>query len=134
MLLDTKYQQAWVDGDILVYRWLPETAKMTDSEYIEEIQKAADILREQKKPYVLLMAKDLLFVISLTLQHKANDILLPAYNESGVKKLAVVVPHHMIATLSVQQTIEETRVFHKFETRFFSDEQEARNWLLAEQD
>ncbi len=131
MLLDSKYQQAWIDGDILVYRWLPETVKMNDSEYIEEIRKAAGVLRQQKKPYVLLMAKDLLFIISLTLQQEANDILLPAYNESGVKKLAVVVPRHMIATLSVQQTIEEKRIFHKFETRFFSDEQEAREWLLA---
>ncbi len=131
MLLKTKYQEAWVEGNVLIFKWLPDTVNMKDDEYIAEIKKAAELIKDQKKSYVILLAKEMRYIISLAYQHKANDILLPAYNDSGVKKLAVVVPQHMIATLAIEQTIEEKRVFHNFETRYFSDEQQARDWLSS---
>ncbi len=130
MILNTKYKQAWIEGDIFVFRWKPETVMMKEKEYIQEIILDADVIRKHRKPYILLLTKEMQFVISITLQEFANDILLPAYNDSGVKKLAVVVPEHMIVTMSVEQTIEERRLLHSFETRFFSDEEEAREWLL----
>ena len=132
MILNTAYQQAWIEDKILVFRWKPETSNMTGKEYIQEIVLSANLIREQRKPYILLLSKDMKFIISVTLQEFANDIFLPAYNQSGVKKFAVVIPEHLMVTMSVGQTIEAERILHKFETRYFSDELEARRWLQVD--
>ncbi len=132
MELKNDYQKVWTEGNILIFKWLPGTFKMSEQEYIEEIKKAAQIINKQRKPYIMLLAKEMLFIIPLSLQQKVNDILLPAYNESGVRKLAVIVPEQIIPTLSIEQTIEERRIYHNFTTRYFSDEDQARKWLLSQ--
>ena len=132
MLLKTKYQECWLEQDTLVFKWLAETSKMTDEEFFIEIEKAADIIKKQKKPKVLLLAKELYYLISLAIQQKVNQIFLPVYNDSGVKYLAIVLPKDMISLLAIEQTLEETRLIRKFEVRFFLEEKEAREWLYQD--
>ncbi len=129
MILQTKYQEVWQENDFLVFRWLPATAQMTAEQYTQELKKAAEIIAKYKPANILLISKDFNYVIPINQFDEVNDILLPVYNSAGVEKLAVIEPESIIVTLSMSKTIDETRPYRNFITRYFSTEREARDWL-----
>ncbi len=129
MILQTKYQQVWQEKYFLVFRWLQTTDQMTAEQYTQELKKAAEIIAKYKPANILLISKDFNYVIPINQFDEVNDILLPVYNSSGVKKLAVIEPENIIVTLSMSKTIDETRPYRNFQTRYFSTEKEARDWL-----
>ncbi len=48
---------------------------------------------------------------------------------NGLKKLAVIVSEDLIVQLSIEQTMEEIEFI--FQTRYFSNQESTRKWLLA---
>ena len=129
----SNYQQVGFEeaNNILIFKWLLTTANMSEAEFIEEIKKASKTINSYKDCKVLLLSKDMRFAISPDIQLKANEILLPAYNSAKVKKLAILIPEELVTELSVEQTIEEKEDEHNFKSNFFSEEEEARKWLMT---
>ena len=128
----SKYQQVSFEekSNVLVFKWLPATEKMTTEEFVEDIKIAAKTMMQYKECKVLLLSQDMRFVISPDIQEKANEILLPAYSDAGVKKLAIIVPLELVSEMSLEQTVEENQDKHAFRTHFFADEKSAREWII----
>ncbi len=130
-ILTTNYVVAELNEsqNLLTFIWLPSTANMLESEFVNEIERSADLISRYKPSKILLQSQSMGFIISSELQTKANEIFLPVYNGAGVKKLAILVSTEIFAYVSIQQTVEENIQVHKFETRYFVSEVDARKWL-----
>ena len=128
----SKYQNVLFEEDtnILIFKWLPETINMIGDDFMTEMNKVAKIIMQHNGCNILLLSQDMKFAIAPDKQIEANKILLPAYNQSSVKKLAIIIPKEFIAELSMEQTIEEKIDEHSFKTNFFADEKEAQEWLM----
>ena len=128
----SKYLQFNFDNtnNILEFKWLENTRVMNEQEFINEINLTGEKIKKYKDCNVLLLSQEMKFAIVPELQLKANEILLPAYNTSGVKKLAVIIPKELISEMSIEQTIEEKQEEHVFKTKFYADKTEARKWLI----
>ncbi len=131
MLISTKYLEAWEDNKILCFRWLPPTSEMSVQEYFEHLEESAKVIEKAGKQYICLDTSKLNFTIPLNLHDKINDILLPAYEKSSIKKLAIVMPQELIKNLSISETISKQKHLHDFESKYFPELEAAKEWLLA---
>ncbi|NJL11731.1 MAG: hypothetical protein HC913_01015 [Microscillaceae bacterium] len=56
--------------------------------------------------------------------------ITPGLAEAGLQKMALLIPHELIANLAVQQTVDEMEAEGMpYETKYFDDEAQARTWL-----
>ncbi|MBN2663859.1 MAG: hypothetical protein JXR68_09440 [Bacteroidales bacterium] len=115
---------------IIEFSWLPGvTNKLNDKKYIEELKIGADYIINLKPQNVIVKYENFDYPISPDVQEKVNDLLLPAYFVAKIKKLAFLKPHDIIDVWAVEQIIDERMILHTFDTKLFSDEQKALDWI-----
>ncbi len=135
MKIETYYQiiEVFPESKTIVFYWKPSTQFMTEEEFVKELQLIARTMAANAPIHnVLLKTKDMNFIITPPMEDKLNEILIPVYKASGVKRLAVVMPEEMLMQIAVESTIEAEKPRHTFTTRYFKDCESAKKWLKVE--
>jgi hypothetical protein len=68
-------------------------------------------------------------IIHPDLQAWVRESIVVPMVDNGAQKLAIIVGEDLIVQLSIEQTMEETESI--FQTRYFSNQESARKWLLS---
>jgi len=112
---------------ILEAFWKPETQKMVNQDFIDNIKILWHLLSTHQPIGLLADTRDFLFVIEPDLQewYGAN---ITENMGSHTKKVAMLVSKGLIEQMSITQTIDEDNRTG-FQTQYFSEVQEALNWL-----
>ncbi len=133
MRLESFYQniEIFPDKRLILFEWKPSTELMTQDEFINELKLITQTLDEHKGKMekALILTQNLKFLLTPSNQKTLNNILAPAYQKSGIKKIAIVLPKDDIQQISVEDAIEDGKEVTKVETRLFTDEIHARSWL-----
>lgn len=132
VLTDTAFFQNTYDPNTGVFtsHVKPESANMDDATYRQEIETLVARLKEVSPKLVRGNMREMLFTIEPRTQAWVNKVLLGCYEELGIKKLALVLSEDFFSSVSIEQTMEE-RENRLYETRFFTDPEEAMVWLTA---
>jgi hypothetical protein len=111
--------------------WTTETEYMTDEEFreIQIIYNNCNV--DYKLQRTLLDTHDLRFLICVETQQWLAENLYPRAIVAGMRRVAVVVSEELIAQLSVEQAIQEDKT-DAFQTQYFDDREEAKEWLFAD--
>ncbi|HAS39313.1 MAG TPA: hypothetical protein DCS93_02485 [Microscillaceae bacterium] len=140
-IIENKYTSIFFDEDLELYEqyWYPESEDMEEEEYKETITYMLEYITE--KNYVLLNYlldnRDFLFSMSPEMQEwqasNVASVLVKLLEKQGQSpqdiKTAIITSEDFISQLSIEQAMEENEV-SELTTRYFEDEQEAREWLL----
>ena len=115
--------------------WKPSTEAMTEIGYKQEMLLAVEHIRKHPTKYFLVYTQNFRYIISPDLQLWTVKNIAEPIVQLGVERLAYVVPHEFISSLSVEQTIEETKYVRgnrAYQFSYFEEENEAIKWLLEE--
>ncbi len=132
-LLKNRFQVIDYDKElkIMSFRWLSATQNMSDTQFLKEAENIAKFITEKSPDFILVDAVNMKYLISPNMQKEFDSIVLPAYLSGKVEKLAFIIDKDdFIEKISIEQTIDLNLKLHKFETKFFYDENKAKDWLL----
>ncbi|TAF64784.1 MAG: STAS/SEC14 domain-containing protein [Cytophagales bacterium] len=115
-------------SNILFTHWKEATAKLTDELYKELSKRRLDFLAQYKSNKILTDTQKFYFTVSPELQAWVAEHTLKTMQIAGVKKIAIIVSEEFIASLSIEQTMEEPEA-KPFQTRYFGTQNEAIEWL-----
>ena len=108
----------------------PETKNWTDNSYKEQFEEYAKLIREYKPLYIIVDTQNFMFSVIPEIQVWQSNYINPLISEIGVKKIAMLMNDDFITQISIEQTLEENEENNSWETKFFSNEDEAITWLL----
>ncbi|NJL11628.1 MAG: STAS/SEC14 domain-containing protein [Microscillaceae bacterium] len=123
------FQVCWeAPQELFYYVFNEQTSDMCAEEYIDELRAFIRLVKKYQPRYVLGDMVDFGFVITPDIQEWVNENLFTVYQEIGFKKIAILMSKEFVASLSIEQTMEENRS-NSFQTAFFENEKMARAWL-----
>jgi hypothetical protein len=123
-------------SSLMTISYFPATEYMTEDEWKELMMEILEQIKSLKIRILLSDNRQMLFVITLELQTwfaKAIYKYVQNGNLVSLEKFALVMPKELIAELSVEQTIDESKALKMvtpYIQRPFSDIAEAEKWLL----
>lgn len=121
----------WIqDKGYFHYVFNKNTARMTSEEYVDELKIFIDFVKTYKPKKVLGDMLEFDFAITPEVQKWIDENLFTVYKEIGFEKIAILLSQEFIASLSIEQTMEEATV-DTFESRYFDNEKAALDWLMA---
>lgn len=124
------YQISYDQTYQLIHYYHPsETFNMTPIEYLQELQATIKYSKLYQPKLGLGDLRDFQFIITPDLQEWINEHIYPIIQSISLQKHAVLLPPQFVVQLSVKQAVEISPN-KSFETQYFSDESEARKWLL----
>jgi hypothetical protein len=124
--IDVNYDEA---HQLIVAVWKPASERMTDEDFKYINYTYLKTSQENKVHIIEIDTRNMRFAIHPDLQAwVAENIVVPMVG-NGAQKLAIIVSEDLIVQLSIEQTMEETESI--FQTRYFSNQESARKWLLA---
>ncbi len=112
-------------------RWLEESGNMSTEEYKSEMLKYVDLVKKYRPDKALIDNFKCGYAIEPVVQEWVNENFFPPILAVGVKRIAILMPEEIVLQLSLEQVMEESRGL-EFETKYFSNEQVAREWLMSE--
>lgn len=121
----------WYDGSsILEQYWTNENGKMTDKEFQKEMWNYLRFVEEKRPPLALVDLRQFFFMIPNELQEWVDKNI---NNPAGkiIEKVAFVMPPGFVERLSVELTMEEPEAKKAGGIAYFSNQQEAMDWLLS---
>ncbi|MBX2842802.1 MAG: hypothetical protein KTR26_13610 [Flammeovirgaceae bacterium] len=114
--------------------WLPETGNMKEEDYKGALITVLDILKKYEVKYWIGDTRNFAYTIVPELQQWTAEEFNPKLIEYGLKRMALLVPEEFIASLGIQQIVEEMEADQKstqFITRYFDKLDEAQEWVAA---
>lgn len=121
------------ENSLFHYVFNSTTESMYPKDYINELKVFIKLVKEYRPKKVLGDMVDFFFTITPEIQEWITENLFTVYDEIGFEKIAILMSNEFIANLSIEQTMDEGNK-SSFQTAYFDDEQEAKNWLLSTQE
>jgi len=109
--------------------WKIETLLATEKEFKQWNLDLAKTVEQYKPNALLLNAVEHNFEISEELQKWATPCVFKPIENSGVKKMAVVLKNSFLSQLTLELFIEDSVI--NLTTKYFEKKNEALNWLLT---
>lgn len=106
--------------------WLDGTEDMTDKDFKEVLEVFAESALQHSTERLLIDVREFKHRPSAEILAWRDDVTVRKYNRAGVKKLAWIWPG---TTPSNKPTSNEAQ----YQNRYFSTEQEAFSWILAQE-
>jgi hypothetical protein len=119
--------------NILIAKWLPETEKMSTSEFKSTFLEIAAIIFKNNIRLWLGDTTDFRMPIIPELQKWTADELNPRLVNAGLMKMAILIPQEFIGQISVEQSVEEMdarNLRNQFLVKYFDNIKDANAWLL----
>lgn len=114
---------------LIIAIWKPASGHMTDDDFKFVNQTYLKTSQEKKVCLIEIDTRNMRFAIHPDLQAWVVENIVVPMVGNGAQKLAIIVSEDLIVQLSIEQTMEETESI--FQTRYFSNQESARKWLLA---
>ncbi len=109
--------------------WSAETENMTIEDYKNIQLNTVKQFKDNCAKRIYVYLKDFRWPIVPDIQIWTNyNIIKPLIN-ANILKISYIVPEEFITQLSMEQTLEEDEE-QKFPYKYFTNEKEARDWLL----
>lgn len=112
----------------ILIKWLPDSERMTEVQFKEQIEAEQAAILKMQPLVVLADTLNMHFSISEELKQWHNQLMLPAFEKVGLKKLAVLVSHDFFTQISVEKLLEEDYELIRL-TNYFDNEEAAYAWL-----
>ena len=103
---------------------------MTTEENKFEMEQYTKMVEKYKPTKALIDTLQFGFIIAPKVQEWTNENLFPRILALGVKRVAILLPEEIVLQLALEQVMTESLGI-EFETKYFSNEAEARSWLLS---
>ena len=123
LALDTQYK-------LLYFHFTEHSIKMSREEYITELQVYLQFLHKYQPKGALGNMMDFKYVIDPNTQEWMNKHIFSVYAQIGFTKMALLPSEDFVPNLSIKQTMEGDTT-KAFNTKYFTDKEKARNWLLS---
>jgi len=125
------YQISYDEKHQLIHYYHPATTfDMTPGQYQQELQTVIKYWLEYKPKLGLGDLRDFQFIITPDMQEWMDNQFQPVIEAINLQKHAVLLPPEFVVQLAVKQAVEINPGTH-VETCYFTDEQEAKQWLLT---
>lgn len=118
-----------LDSNMLEVHWKDSTEKLEDEDFQDFLLRFADLLQQYHTSSFFVDASKKLFVMKNAIQEWHDEVIVPKYIEAGIRKIAFLIADNTMVDISLELTFDEENS-QKLQTRFFDEENEARNWLL----
>lgn len=131
LLREHKVRSSFLDEEKQIFKdvWHPASGDLSVSEFQNEVQIQADLMKESGASRILIDATNFHYSIVPEVQDWIVDNIFTQWTAMGIKKIAMMVSSEMISQLSIEQTFEEEKS-DVFRTFYFDNEAKAVNWLL----
>jgi len=129
--IDFGYSQLILTDDYLEFKWNSTTEMMTVDEFKEISIQYADFVEKHHPKKLLLDTVENKFIITPELQEWSNNEVFIRSFKAGLTIVAYLLPEDLVAQMSQEQLFDED-VSKKKANRYFSDKQEAIDWLLKQ--
>ena len=113
---------------LIVHKALNGSSEMSDQEFKQEMHLFLEMCEKYSPERDLVHLVDMNYPIVPDIQEWVNNEIFPRLL-IVVKRMALVMPSEMVAELAIEQTMEEEEG-KKFVSRYFSDENQALEWLI----
>jgi len=118
------------DTELVTAQWLPETKYMSPDGLREQFSILGEIVKTYQPKSWLADLRNFLFTITPELQEWTDQKIAGVFQEYGVQKMVMLFPEEIsFEKLAVEQLTEEETFITAWETRFFANEDKAREWL-----
>jgi len=130
IVLETKFVDIYFNKENkqMSNRWKKTTSDMTAEDFKNIVLQMASMVKEHKPKYIFADSSTYDFTITPDLQKWAGINYFAPAIQSGLVKLAFLVPSDFFTEISIQQMIEEKEALG-ISTRYFENEEEAVIWL-----
>ncbi|OJJ17748.1 hypothetical protein BKI52_28200 [marine bacterium AO1-C] len=130
-IYESKYQRIFLDQSnaIMHNEWMEDSIQMDEEDFKSELLHLVRCVAENPVERQLIDTLNFRFIVSPQLQAWTDVEVTKKNKMNGVKKVALIMPQEYITQLSVQQALSEKEA-KSLDTRFFSDMEEAKGWLL----
>jgi len=117
--------------ELVTAQWLPSTTNMEDNDVKEQFQILAEIVSIYHPKKWIADLRQFLVILSPEVQEWTDQKIAPFFHKYGLKKMVMLVPEEFtFEKVAVEQLTEEKTFMIAWQTRFYTDEAEARKWLL----
>jgi hypothetical protein len=119
-------------GHLLAHAvWHPTTADMREDEYMALFGQIATLFAQHRVARWLGDATHFRMGVSPEMQQWIANEFTPKVLASGLVKMAMVLPVHLVGNLSVEKSVGEIQDQHDgMQVRYFAEVADARDWLL----
>ncbi len=107
----------------LCLTWLPGTAAMTDQDFKEALEVFAEGAVQHRAQRLMIDVTEFKHRPSTEVLTWRDQVIVPKYNEAGVKKVAWVWPGERADVATGEGT--------RYTNRYFSSEEEALAWIVT---
>jgi hypothetical protein len=121
------------ESSILTYTAFPETENMTEEEFENGMLNTSEVIEKLKPKFFLSDSREQYITIVPQMQEWVAQNIYPRWYGAGLKKLAIAIPHELVANLSMQQVVDEVEGIKEasaYEIRYFESDVSAKRWLL----
>lgn len=112
-------------------KWTVETDEMTEEKFKELILLRLHFIQEKSIKFALTDTKEFVYPIRPDLQDWIVENSSEVEKTYGLQKHAFIMPEDFITNLSVEQFIDEAEEKEMATSAYFSNQEEARNWLFS---
>ncbi|TAE13696.1 MAG: hypothetical protein EAZ95_10900 [Bacteroidetes bacterium] len=116
------------EKSLLQHTWLPTSAHISEESYKMEVLNYYNCVLEFRPIHVIFDLTTFFYPIRPELQQWSNENATEPAMALGLKKMAIVVAKDFFATISVEQTIEESAKLSMI-TRYFKSLEDAQAWV-----
>lgn len=119
------------EKSILELVWFESSSGISQELFLEHVQEEDKLVKLYQPQYILLDARNFLYVIAPETQTWMDNTLFPEWKKSGMKKIAVLISPDFMTQLSLKLTAEEVLEGKQaIEGHFFEEKESAVNWLF----
>ncbi|MCU0431511.1 MAG: hypothetical protein MUF42_16235 [Cytophagaceae bacterium] len=113
----------------MIVVWKPES--ILDSRFRELLSIFADLARKNRPESIFVDARQHKNAILAETQKWHDEVIIPLYFSSGVKRMGFLTPQSAFSEFSHKNIFNKEKAKSSIETRFFKSEQEAYSFLHA---
>lgn len=121
------------EHSLMVYKASEQTINLSEDSFKEGFSQTNFYVKKYRPQFFLSDSREQLYIIPPEIQQWITENVYPVWAESGIKKLAILIPSDLLTQLSLWQTtqnIEENIPKLKYEIKYFDDEKAAWGWLI----
>jgi len=124
----------FTEHSLISIKWLENSDwHLKESEYQLYFEKYVEKVEEYKPQCVLHDMIEARFTIPPDLQVWTAEEMFPRLYKAGLQKVALLVSHDYVVSLSVEQVMEEDQAIPTFfDIQYFDNREEAMEWAIAQ--
>ncbi len=114
--------------NIIETKWSRESVSLSAQNFQQHLIEFSQFVAMYKPKGFITNSQEGHYVIAPDLQTWHDNEIIPIYIQSGLRKIAFILPPNIFSAVSLEQTFEEKQA-KLLLVKYFEDETKARNWI-----